>query len=371
MSKNRKKVYYYITGVLVLLAIFVYLRLRANAADATKVLRPIPTVQISDPHRGSIERTISFTGDIDAIQEATIFPRVNGNIEEEYVNIGSYVRKGEILALIDTAVYSENVRQARGVYLQARATLENDKLTYERNKSLLSQNLIAKQDLDNSEAAYKVALAQEQAAAATMKNAEIQLGYCRVQAPFTGYVTRRFFDPGTYVTSSTNATSSTLFYLADLNKVKVLVNVLEEDIPLLPKVEDAQIKVDAYPSMVFHGKITRVSQQLDLSTRTMPVEVDIDNPHGLLKPGMFANVDLIFDRVDNALVLPSQVVLKDDSGSYVYTLGAGDIVHKNYVKIGVTHDNDDQVISGLNDNAPVVFMGYDMVHDGMKVRVAR
>ena len=371
MSKNRKKAYYYITGILVLLAIFVYLRLRANAADAGKVLRPAPTVQVSDPRVGSIERTISFTGDIDAIQEATIFPRVNGNIEEEYVNIGSYVTKGEILALIDTSVYSENVRQAKGIYLQARATLENDKLTYERNKSLLSQNLIAKQDLDNSEAAYKVALAQEQAAAATLKNTEIQLGYCRVQAPFTGYVTRRFFDPGTYVTSSTNSNSSTLFYLADLNRVKVLVNVLEEDIPLLPKVEDAQIKVDAYPNMTFHGKITRISQQLDLSTRTMPVEIDIDNPRALLKPGMFANVDLIFDKAENALVLPSQVILKDDSGTYVYTLDAGDVVHKNYVKIGVVHDNEDQILSGLTSDKQVVFMGYDMVHDGMKVRVAK
>ncbi len=371
MSKTRKKTYLIATTVVVILALLIYVRIKANADTAAKVFRPMPVVQVSTAQQGSIERTLSFTGDIDAIQEASIFPRVNGNIEDEYVNIGSFVTKGQVLALIDTTVYSENARQVRGVYLQAEATMENDKLTYERDKSLLSQNLIAKQDLDNAEAAYKVALAQEQAASATLKNAEIQLGYCRVDAPFTGYVTRRFFDPGTYVTASTNSSSSTLFYLADINKVKIFVNVLEEDIPILPKVEDAQISVDAYPNTVFHGKITRISQQLDLSTRTMPVEVDIDNPNGLLKPGMFANVTLIYDKAANTMILPTQVVMSDDSGSYVYTLGSGDIVHKNYVKIGVTHDNQDQILAGLSDNDPVVFMGYDVVHDGMRVRVAK
>lgn len=371
MSKQRKRAYLYLTGVVVLLAVFVYLRLRANAEDAVEVHRPAPTVEVDAPSRGTIERTLSFTGDIDAMQEASIFPRVNGNIEAEYVNIGSYVTKGQMLALIDTAVYAENARQARGVYLQAQATTENDKLAYERNESLLGQNLVAKQDLDNSKAAYKVALAQEQAAAASLKNAEIQLGYCRVRAPFDGYITRRFFDPGTYVTSSTNSSSSTLFYLADLSKVKVLVNVLEENIPVLPKIEDVQITVDAYPNKIFHGKLTRISQQLDLSTRTMPVEIDINNPKRLLKPGMFANISMIYDKHDNAIVLPTQVVMKDDSGSYVYTLGPGDIVHQKYVKIGVTHDNEDQIVSGLSDSDRVLLMGYNMVHNGMKVRVAR
>ncbi len=371
MSKNQRRIYVVLAGVVVLLALLVYFRVKTNAAEAAKVVRAVPTVQVARAEIGNISRTVSFTGDIAAMQESNIFPRVNGNIEQEYVDIGDYVKKGQVLALIDTTIYSENARQAKGNFLQAEATLANAKLTYERDKSLLEQNLVAKQDLDNAETAYKVALAQEEAAAANLKNAQVQLGYCRVDAPFAGYITRRFFDPGTYVTSSTNTSSSNLFYLADINRVKVMVDVLEEDIPLLPKVEDAQIRVDAYPNMVFHGKVTRISQQLDLSTRTMPVEVDIANPQGLLKPGMFASVDLIFDKTTNAIILPTQVVMKDDTGNYVYTLGNGDIVHKAYVKVGVTDDNQDQILSGVTDNDQIVFMGYDMVHDGMKVRVAR
>ncbi len=371
MSKNQKRAYVFSAGIVILLAVLVYFRIKANAEEANQTARPVPTVQIARAEIGDISRTISFTGDVAAIQESNIFPRVNGNIEQEYVDIGDYVEKGQILALIDTTIYSENARQSRANFLQAEATLANAKLTYERDRSLLEQNLVAKQDLDNAETSYKVALAQEEAAAANLKNAQVQLGYCRIEAPFSGYITRRFFDPGTYVTSSTNSSSSNLFYLAAINKVKVLVDVLEEDIPLLPKVEDVRIRVDAYPDIVFHGKITRVSQQLDLSTRTMPVEVDINNPQRLLKPGMFASVDLIFDKVDHAIILPTQVVMKDDTGNYVYTLSNGEIVHKAYVTIGVTYDNQDQVLSGITDKDQVVFMGYDMVHDGMKVRVAR
>ena len=163
MNKNRKRAYAFISGVIILLALFTYFRIRANANDPARNARPIPSVEVSTPQRGSISRTIQFTGDIDAYQTANIYPKVSGNLEDEFVNIGDYVQKGQLLALIDTTIYSQNVGQARGTYMQAEATLTNAKITYERNKSLLEQNLIAKQDLDNSETAYKVAQAQEDA----------------------------------------------------------------------------------------------------------------------------------------------------------------------------------------------------------------
>ncbi|MFZ1082235.1 MAG: efflux RND transporter periplasmic adaptor subunit, partial [Candidatus Kryptoniota bacterium] len=276
MNTNRKRAYAFISGAVILLALFTYFRIRANANDPARNARPIPTVLISTAKRGSISKTIQFTGDIDAYQTANIYPKVNGNLEEEFVNIGDYVQKGQLLALIDTTIYSQNLGQARGNYMQAEATLTNTKITYERNKSLLDQNLIAKQDLDNSETAYKVAQAQEEAAAATYKNAVTQLGYCKIESPFAGYITRRYFDPGVYVTTSTNSQGSTLFLLSEIQRVKIMVNVLEDDVQYLRDISIADVSVDAYPNQVFKGRITRVSQQFDLATRTMPVEVDLD-----------------------------------------------------------------------------------------------
>jgi len=371
MSNNRKRAYAFISGVIVLLVLFMYFRIRANANDPVRNARPIPVVQISTAERGSISKTIQFTGDIDPYQTANIYPKVNGNLEEEFVNIGDYVRKGQLLALIDTTIYSQNVGQAKGTYMQAEATLINAKITYERNKSLLEQNLIAKQDLDNAETAYKVAQAQEVAAEANYKNAATQLGYCRIVAPFDGYITRRYFDPGVYVTTSTNAQGSTLFLLSEIQKVKIMVNVLENDVQYLGNITTADVTVDAYPTQIFKGRITRISQQFDLATRTMPVQVDLDNSQRLLKPGMFANINLILARKDDALILPTQDIMKDDSGSYVYTLSKDSTARKTYVKIGISQDNRNEILAGITGSDRLLTVGQDLVNNGMRIRVAR
>ncbi len=369
MSKNKKRVFGFIVGVVLLLVLFSYFRIRANANDPVRNSRPVPTVEVSNPQRGSISRTLSFTGNIEAYQEASIFPKVNGNLEDEFVNIGDYVQKGQLLALIDTTIYSQNVGQARGVYGQAEATLSNAKIAYERNKSLLEQNLISKQDLDNSETAYKVAQAQAEAAEANYKNAATQLSYCRIIAPLSGYITRRYFDPGVYVTASSNAQGSTLFTLAEIQKVKIMVNVLESDVRYITNAASADVSVDAYPNQVFKGRITRISQQFDLATRTMPVEVDLDNAQHLLKPGMFATINLILAQQNNVLILPTQDILKDDSGNYVYTISKDNTVRKVYVQIGISQDNKDEIAGGITDSDRILTMGQDLVSDGMKVRV--
>lgn len=371
MSNNKKRFYTIISGVVILLLLSVYLRIRANANDPVRNARPIPAVQVSTTQRGSISRTISFTGDIAAIQQANIFPKVSGNLDREFVNIGDYVQESQLLALIDTTIYSQNVGQARGSYMQAEATLTNAKITYERNKSLLDQNLIAKQDLDNSETAYKVAQAQDEAAKANYKNAATQLSYCKISAPFAGFITRRYFDPGVYVAASTNAQGSTLFTLAEIQKVKIMVNVLENDVQYLGNITTADVIVDAYPNQVFKGRITRISQQFDLATRTMPVEVDLDNAQHLLKPGMFATINLVLVQKDNVLILPTQDISKDDTGSYVYTFLQDSTVRKIYVKIGISQDNRNEILAGINDADRIVTVGQDLVSNRMKVKVAR
>ena len=371
MSKNRKRAYAFISGVVILLALFTYFRIRANANDPARNARPTPSVEVSIAQHGSIAKTIQFTGDIDPYQTANIYPKVSGNLEDEFVNIGDYVQNGQLLALIDTTIYSQNVGQARGTYLQAEATMTNAKITYERNKSLLEQNLVAKQDVDNAETAYKVAQAQEQAAEAAYRNVVTQLSYCKIVAPFDGYITRRYFDPGVYVTASTNAQGSTLFLLSEIREVKIMVNVLEDDVPYLRNISSADVTVDAYPNQVFKGRITRISQQFDLATRTMPVEVDLDNSQHLLKPGMFANINLVLAKKDNALIIPTQDILRDDSGSYVYTLSKDSTVKKTYVKIGISQDNRNEIIAGITDAYRILSVGQDLVSNGMKVRVAR
>lgn len=369
--KHKRRLYLYSVAAILIVAMAVYFRIKADINAASEKPRPIPPVEVAHPTRGTIFKSLSFNGDVNPIQQASIYSRVSGNIEKIMVDIGDYVHRGQLLAVIDSTIYSQNAHQALAAYMQAKASFENARLIYERNKSLLEQNLIAKQDFDNSETAYKVAKAQAEAAKANYSNAETQLSYCQITAPFNGYITRRFLDPGAFVSASVGSPGSTLFTLMDMSTVKVFVNVLEKDIPTLRSVNEAEVTVDAYPGKIFRAIIRRVSQQVDLSTRTMPVEVDIKNPGNILKPGMFSSVNLILDKHNNALIVPSQYVMHDENGDFVFTVSSDTVVHKTYVKIGFREDNQDEILGGITETTLVVSAGQDIVRDGMKVRLTR
>jgi RND family efflux transporter MFP subunit len=330
-----------------------------------------PSVQISSPGREKMFRKLSFTGDIIAIQQANIYSRVSGNIEKMYVDIGDYVQKGKVLANVDETIYVQNVRQTESVYKQSQATLANNKITYERNQQLYERGLLAKSDQDNSKTAVDVAQAQTDAALANYKNAQTQLTYCRITAPFSGYIVKRLLDPGTYITANAPTANSTIFVLAEIDKLKVLVNILEKDLPLLSSVKEAQVTTDAYPDEVFTANVRSISESFDLSTRTMAAEVDIQNKNLLLKPGMFAKIDLILEEKDSALVLPVETLLHDDQGKYVFAVNKDTVVNKRYVQTGIEENNKDEIISGISDQDKIVTVGQQLIKDGMKVRITK
>ncbi len=370
--QNKKRSKYVIYGLIaVLIIVLTVIKIEQNNAESSRRPAAIPSVVLGKAERGEIVRSESLTGDILPIQQANIYARVSGNIEQIKVDIGDRVGKGQLLALIDTTIYSQNAKQARANYVQAKASLENTKLNFGRNKSLFEQNLISQQDLDNSRTAYDVSLAQEEAALANYTNALTQLSYCRVTAPFSGYITKRFLDPGAYVTSSTSSASSTLFTLMDLGKLKAIINLPEKDVPLIPKVLGVQVIADALPGKVFNAKLKKISEAVDLSTRTMAVEVDIENPGKLLKPGMFATVNLILGKKSDTILLPNNVVLNDDNGNYVFVLNKDNTVTQKYIQLGLQENNSDEILSGIDEHDRIVFVGQTLIKNGSKVKVAK
>ncbi len=345
--------------------------LKIKSPDAPQRRTSVPVVIPGKLLTGEIVKSESLTGDISPIQQANIFTKVNGNIEKIYADIGDAVNQNQVLALIDTTIYSQNLKQAKASYMQAYANLENSKLIFERNQKLLDQNLIAKQDLDNAKTSLDVASAQKEAAFAVYTNALTQLGYCKITAPFSGYITKRMFDPGTYVSASTNNQSSILFTLMNVNQLKSIVNIPEKDVPSLSSISSIEVTPDALPGKIFKANIKRISGAVDIDTRTMAVEIDIENPGKILKPGMFATINLILEKKENSNFLPNQVVLNDDEGDYVYLLNPDSTVTKKYVKIGIQQDNKFEILSGLTGNDKIVFVGQELIKDKMKVRVAK
>ncbi len=366
VQMKKKQLFIILPIAAILVLIFI---VKISSSDPSARIIPKPIVVGGSAVRGEIVKSETLTGDILPIQQATIYSKVSGNIEKIFVDIGDAVSQGQVLALIDTTIYSQNMKQAKANYMQASANYENNQITYERNKKIFDQNLIAKQDLDNSKTAMDVSQAQKEAAYANFINASTQLGYCKITAPFGGYITKRFLDPGAYVTSSGTSQGSTLFMLMNVSQLKSIVNVPEKDVPQLNKVIGIQVIADALPGKIFDAKLKKISEAVDLSTRTMAVEVDIDNPARLLKPGMFATINFILERKPDALILPNDVVLNDDMGDFVYRINADSTVTKNYVQIGIRQNNKDEVLSGISDNDKLVFVGQSLIKDKMKIRL--
>ena len=336
-----------------------------------KPILSAPVVVIGNAVRGEIVKSESLTGNILPIQQANIYSKVNGNIEKIFVDIGDHVKQNQILSLIDTTIYSENAKQAKANLMQASANYENSQVIYHRNLNLFNQKLIAKEDLDNSKTAMDIAFAQEESAKASYSNTLTQLGYCKISAPFDGYITQRMLDPGAYVTSSGSSQGTIIFTLMNVDQLKSIVNVPEKDVPLLSKIQGILIKADALPNEIFNAKLKKISEAVDLSTRTMAIEVDVENYKSQLKPGMFATITLILDKKPNALILPNEVIQNSDSGNYVYVVNPDSTVARKFVKIGIQQDNNIEILSGVNEQDKIVFVGQSLIKDKMKIKIAK
>ncbi len=308
-------------------------------------------VKVDKARRETVIQRIQITGDVIPIQQASIFSKVSGNLDRVYVNIGARVRTGQLLALIDT---TELVQQLQ----QMSATFYNPRVTYQRTKQLLEGSLVAKQDVDNAEALMKVA-------EANYENAKTRLGYARITAPFTGTITKRFMEQGGVVTTPTNAT---LFSLMDYDTVRVVVNILEKDIPLVHVGTLASISVDAFPGKEHRGSVARLSEAIDLETRTMTAEIDIPNPTLVLRPGMYATVILFVAERPNQITIPTQALLRENENFLIYTV-QGNAAHRVDVTLGVEQGERTEILSGLQGDKTIIVMGQQLVKDGGLVKV--
>lgn len=318
----------------------------ASGGAAKEIRREnAPLVKVEQPMRQLIRYQLTYNGDVNAYQQATIYARINGSLEKVNVNLGSRVKSGQLLASVDSVEPFDQVQQMA-------ATYDNARLAYARSKSLLTRNLISKQDVDNLEAAMKVAKANYELA-------KTRLSYTRIVAPFPGVITRRFLDPGTYLASS----STPLFQLMDIDSVKIVISIQERDLVAVKKGTRAEITVDAYGTKVFAGTVTRMADALDLSTRSMAVEIDIPNYDHLLKPGMFATVTLIIGDHPDALTVPTMAIQKDDSGSFVFVADK-DVARRKRITTGTEQGTRTEVLSGLDGSESVVVVGQQLVKDG-------
>ncbi|MDA8059631.1 MAG: efflux RND transporter periplasmic adaptor subunit [Nitrospiraceae bacterium] len=312
-------------------------------------------VYVSHPVYAPISQSITLTADIQPINQAAIYSQVSGYLDEISVRRGYHVKKGQVLAKINDTTYRAQLQQAQ-------ATMNYTCKNAERYKKLVAKNLVS---LDS----YDLAKEQCEQSRAAVTYAKKNLAYTEITAPFSGYIFNRMVDKGATIPATTGAIASgqsPLFTIVDVHTVKIVISVPESQVRFLHIGLPLQVIADAYPGKVFPGKITRMNPALDIQTRTLAVEIDMDNSAGLLKPGMFARAVLLLQTIPHALTVPNEALLNRNGDYYLYRVEGG-IAHRVKVKLGVRGKKHVQILSGISPDDQIVVLGQQHLAEGERV----
>ncbi|MCC6967579.1 MAG: efflux RND transporter periplasmic adaptor subunit [Nitrospira sp.] len=368
----------------VAVAALVAFRLTSGAKTDPRKNR-ILTVGTMAPIKQDLDVRLAYTADLIPNQLVNIFSRVDGYIAKIYVDKGDLVKANQLLVEIDHTDYIHAVNQAKANLLSAKAKVvqqdagvRNATLTLDRMQALIKDQFVSQQDLDtalvNRDAA--VALqdslrAQVQQMTVALAQAETNLAYSYIRAPFAGYIAERNLDPGAYVsgtTASTSTVSRGILSVHDVETVRTLIEVVEKDVPLVQVGQRADVRAEAYPHEVFEGRVTRIVQALNRATRTMTVEVDLPNKDHRLKGGMFARVEVLVGKHPQAIQIPLDAVSRLEESQYVYVVKDGK-AHQVPVELGARAENRVEVVKGLAGDEQLIVSGKDLVSEGVPVQV--
>ena len=386
MSGNPIKRHPIVTlGIMLFVAVvaLVALRLSSGAKSDPRKNR-ILTVGTMSPIKQDLDVRLTYTADLIPNQLVNIFSRVDGYIAKIYVDKGDLVKANQLLVEIDHTDYVHAVNQAKANLLSAKAkvvqqeaAVRNAALTLDRMQALIKDQFVSQQDLDTAMVNRDAALAlqdslraQVQQMAVALAQAETNLAYSYIRAPFAGYIAERNLDPGAYVsgtTASTSTMSRGILSIHDVETVRTLIEVVEKDVPLIKIGQRADVRAEAYPNEVFEGTVTRIVQALNRATRTMTVEVDLPNKDHRLKGGMFARVEVLVGKHPQAIQIPLDAVSRLEESQYVYVVKDGK-AHQVPVELGARAENRVEVVKGLAGDEQVIVSGKDLVSEGAAVQ---
>ena len=418
LSKKRKTWRWIILIALVAVGGLILYRSWASTerrSASQRVVRGDIPVQVSPVTRQDLTYSLVANGDISPLMQIDLSPKVSGYLEKIFVEMGDSVRQGQVIAQIDRAEFvqkvreveakvaqakasadeieagtrSEDVRQAEEAVKQAQSRYDNAKAQRERMEALFKKQIISKKDFDNADTECAVCDAQlsssqerlkqlkegarqevKEGSRARLKEMEailaqeqIRLQNTQIVAPFAGEIIRRYVDGGSLVSSSTPVVT-----LIHLETLKVVANVLEKDVGLVKPGMKAKILTEAYPEKPFEGTVVRINKALDLATRTLQAEINIPNPGHLLKPGMFAKVEMILKEKPDALTVPKDAVLREEGKEFVFVVEGNQALRKRVVT-GIERESLIEIIEGMKEEDKVVIRGQESLRDRSTIRI--
>ncbi|HES59019.1 MAG TPA: efflux RND transporter periplasmic adaptor subunit [Caldithrix sp.] len=334
-------------------------------------------VDVSIVKLGNVSQLLTYSGDIHAEYEVKVFSKIPDRIEKFYADEGDPVKKGQVIARITATTIEQGVRQAEAALAAARAQEANLNLEFDRAKRLFGENAMSKQQYDAIQTQYEAAKAQAEQAKAGLISVKSQLRDAELTAPIGGIIGQRFYEEGDMASAGMPVVS-----IVQMEKVKIVFDATEEDLGKLALGQQATIKVRSYTDQAFLGTVQKISPVLDPLTRMAKVEVLIDNPDYLLKPGMYAEVSVTTGLLSDVIVVPRYVSIESTTlekidgedqvqkNYYVYTVEKGCAKQK---KLDVRYVNHKSIAvnGGVVVGDTLVVAGQNNLRDGLNVSIVK
>ncbi len=382
-----------------LLAVGIVPRVRRAAELSAAVEDPrnrLLPVSVVVPRPAPPTTDLNLPGNVQAVQETPIYARVDGYLRQRYVDIGDRVEHGKVLAEIDTPELDQQLTQAEAALSQARATLaqteaslqqakanlELARISAERWAALLADGAVARQDVDERRSQYDAARANTDAAqanvvatrasvAASAANVQRLLAlqsFKKVIAPYSGIITARTVDHGALITAGSGAASAPLFRMAQIDTLRIFVNVPQTFVRSIAPGQEAKIVVGEFPGRKFAGKVSRDANALDPTSRTLLTEVLVPNTDLTLKPGMYAQVRFSVVGPDPPVLIPATALVIRADGPQVALVRDDRTVHFQKVELGRDLGTTVEVVSGLSGDEHLIVNIPDGLKEGITVR---
>jgi RND family efflux transporter MFP subunit len=375
MSVRRHLALVGVVVVAIALGLSIILGLRARSV-ANTTLRQVtagaaaPWVRVVSPASGAPTQEILLPGTTQAFTDTPIFARTSGYVKAWHFDLGAHVTRGQLLAEIESPEVDQQLQQARADLETAQANLRQAQITADRWQALLETDSVSKQETDVAVSALTAMKATVASSSANVRRLEQLQSFEKVVAPFDGVITARNVDIGMLVDAGASTQQGReLFHLAAIHTLRVFVAVPEVYSRAARPDSTATLTLEEFPGRTFEGRLVRTANAIDLASRTLLVEVDVDNPAGELLPGAYVFVHLKLPRQIASVTVPANTLLFRSEGLQVAVIreGRAQLVP---VTIGRDYGETVEIVSGLQPADQVVVTPSDSLTSGTRVRIA-
>src|SRR3989475_5431170 len=359
-------------AVAALLISGIWSRVRARTTlNAETAQTALPPVSVVSPKQTAPAEEIILPGNVQPFITSPIYARTSGYLRKWNVDIGAHVKKGQLLAVIETPEVDQQLQQSLSNLNTAKANLALAETTKNRYEGMIRSNAVSQQDVDNAVGTYNANKAIVEANQANVKQLQALQSFEKIYAPFDGVVTARNTDIGDLINSgSAGGVKTDLFHIAQPGTLRVYVNVPEEYSQGVKVGMTADLTLGEFPGRKFQGKLVRTAEAINVTTRTLLIEIDVGNPSGTLFTGSYAEVHLKVPTQASTYLLPVNTLIFRSEGLQVGIVKDGKVA-LSAVTPGHDFGNQIEIVSGLKANDQVIVNPPDSIISGQEVQIVQ